>query len=45
MRDLSRIEGIACEPAAAAPLAACRALGTTHELPWPVILVVLACPH
>ena len=40
MRDLGRVEGIACEPTAAAPLAAFRALERTNPLPRPVVLIV-----
>ncbi len=40
MRDLGRLEGVACEPTAAAPLAAFRTLDRTASLPRPVILVL-----
>lgn len=40
MSDLARYEGIAAEPAAAAPLAALRSLMGSHELPRPITLVI-----
>lgn len=40
MRDLGRQEGIAAEPAAAAPLAGLRALLKNNALPRPIVLVV-----
>jgi threonine synthase len=40
MQDLGSIEGIACEPTAAASLAAFRALDGAHQLPRPVVLIL-----
>ncbi|MFC3205561.1 pyridoxal-phosphate dependent enzyme [Aquamicrobium soli] len=40
MSDLARYEGIAAEPAAAAPLAALRRLIGHHDLPRPITLVI-----
>lgn len=40
MSDLARFEGIAAEPAAAAPLAALRRLMRDHKLPRPITLVI-----
>lgn len=40
MDDLARLEGIAAEPAAAAPLAALLQLGSRTELPGPIVLVI-----
>jgi threonine synthase len=40
MSDLARVEGIAAEPAAAAPLAALRYLASRHDLPRPITLVI-----
>jgi threonine synthase len=40
MRDLGTLEGMACEPAAAAALAALRALDRETAVPRPVVLVL-----
>jgi threonine synthase len=40
MQGLGRVEGIACEPTAAAALAAFRDLHHAHELPRPVVLIL-----